>query len=177
MKRATRTRNQRPTPWGLGVLVCLLPLLATGKSSDRSAPIQTSSTSTSSNAGPNTKSVLTGNVRIVQGTLVATGDLAEIYTGADSQVSRVVLTGGKAHIEQLDDQGHRMEADARRVDYDLVTSRAVLTGQASAKKESMGVTTAPKIIYNVADGTFNAEGSDGDPVHMTLYPRQPKPSP
>jgi len=121
--------------------------------------------------------VLTGNVRIVQGSLVATGDLAEIYTGADSQVSRVVLTGGKAHIEQLDDQGHRMEADARRVDYDLVTSRAVLTGQASAKKESMGVTTAPKIIYNVADGTFSAEGSDEDPVHMTLYPRQPKPSP
>lgn len=172
MNRATRRRNRGPAPWALGILICLLPLLATGKSSDRSAPIQTSSTSTSSNAGPNTKSVLTGNVKIVQGTLVATGDQAEIYTGADSQVSRVVLTGGKAHIEQLDDQGHRMEADARRIDYDLVTSLAVLTGQASARKESMGVATAPKIIYHVNDGTFSAEGSDTDPVHMTLYPRQ-----
>lgn len=161
----------------LGAALCLIPFIAMGKSSDRSAPIHTSSTSTSSNAGPNTKSVLTGNVKIVQGTLVATGDQAEIYTGADSQVSRVVLTGNRAHIEQLDDQGHLMQADARRIDYDLVSSRAVLTGQSSARKEGMGEATAPKIIYNVDDGTFNAEGTDADPVHMTLYPRKQTSSP
>jgi lipopolysaccharide export system protein LptA len=172
MKRQDSTLTRCLRRCAVSVVLGLIPCIALGKSSDRSAPIQTSSTSTSSNAGPNTKSVLTGNVKIVQGTLVATGDQAEIYTGADSQVSRVVLTGGKAHIEQLDDQGHRMEADARRIDYDLVTSLAVLTGQASARKESMGIATAPKIIYNVNNGTFSAEGSDADPVHMTLYPRQ-----
>jgi lipopolysaccharide transport protein LptA len=68
-----------------------------------------------------------------------------------------------------------MEADARRIDYDLNTGRAVLTGQSTARKEGMGVATAPKIIYNVDDGTFSAEGNDSEPVHMMLYPRKQKP--
>lgn len=161
-------------PW---LLLCLPPLALHAKTGDRAAQIKTASTSTSANSGPNTKSVLTGNVRIVQGTMVASGDLAEIYTGADSQVSRVVLTGARAHLQQLDDQGHLMEADARRIDYDLATGRAVLTIDASAKKEAMGVATAPKIIYNVDDGTFSAEGTEAQPVHMTMYPAQKKRQP
>jgi lipopolysaccharide export system protein LptA len=150
-------------------------LIATGKSSDRAAQIKTSSTSTSAMAGANAKSVLSGNVRIVQGTLIATGDQAEIYSGADAQVSRVVLIGSRAHLQQMDDQGHLMEADAHRIDYDLNTGRAVLTEQSSVHKEGMGVATAPKIIYNVDDGTFSAEGNESEPVRMMLYPRKQKP--
>jgi lipopolysaccharide export system protein LptA len=146
-----------------------------GKSSDRTAPITTSSTSSSADAGPNGKSVLNGSVRIVQGSLLATGDRADVYTGADSQVSRIVLVGARAHIQQTDDQGHLMEADARQIDYDLTTGRAVLTGQSSANKESFGTATAPTIIYNVNDGTFSAEGNDTEPVRMVLEPRKRKP--
>jgi len=156
------------------MLVCLIPLAVMAKSSDRTAQIKTSSTSTSVNAEANATSVLTGNVRIVQGTLLATGDRAVIYSGTDSQVSRVVLAGARAHLEQRDDLGQLMEADALRIDYDLTTGQAVLTGQASARKESMGTAAAPTIIYNVDTGTFSAEGSDADPVKMMLYPRQAK---
>jgi lipopolysaccharide transport protein LptA len=117
------------------------------------------------------------NVRITQGTIVATGDQAEIYTGPDSQVTRVVLTGARAHLEQMDDQDHLMQADARRIDYDLATGQAVLTGEASARKAGMGVSTAPKILYNTDDGTFSAEGTEADPVHMTLYPSARKTKP
>lgn len=160
-----------------GLLLCLLPMLAIGKTGDRTAQIKTESTSTDAAAGPNQKSLLSGNVRITQGTMVATGDQTEIYTGADSQVSRVVLTGARAHLEQMDDQGHLMEADARRIDYDLATGQAVLTGEASARKASMGVSTAPKILYNTDDGTFSAEGTESEPVHMTLYPAVRKTQP
>ena len=152
-------------------------MLAIGKTGDRTAQIKTESTSTDAAAGPNQKSLLSGNVRITQGTMVATGDQTEIYTGADSQVSRVVLTGARAHLEQMDDQGHLMEADARRIDYDLATGQAVLTGEASARKASMGVSTAPKILYNTDDGTFSAEGTESEPVHMTLYPAVRKTQP
>lgn len=154
----------------MGLILCLLPMVALGKTGDRTAQIKTESTSSSATSGPNEKSVLSGNVRVTQGTMTATGDLAEIYTGQDSQVTRVVLTGARAHLEQMDDQGHLMEADARRIDYDLATGRAVLTGESSARKASMGVSTAPKIIYNTDDGTFSAEGTESEPVHMTLYP-------
>lgn len=68
-----------------------------------------------------------------------------------------------------------MEADARQIDYDLTTGRAVLTGQSSAHKESFGTATAPTIIYNVDDGTFSAEGNDAEPVRMVLEPRKRKP--
>jgi lipopolysaccharide export system protein LptA len=160
-----------------GLLLCLLPLVAIGKTGDRTAQIKTESKSTDAAAGPNARSVLTGNVRITQGTMVVTGDQAEIYTGADSQVSRVVLTGARAHLQQLDDQDHLMEADARRIDYDLATGQAVLTGEASARKAGMGVSTAPKILYNTDNGTFSAEGTESDPVHMTLYPSARKTKP
>jgi lipopolysaccharide export system protein LptA len=160
-----------------GLLLCLLPMLAIGKSGDRAAQIKTESTSTNAAAGPNEKSVLTGSVRITQGTMVATGDQADIYTGSDSQVTRVVLTGARAHLEQMDDQDHLMQADARQIDYDLATGQAVLTGEASARKASMGVSTAPKILYNTDNGTFSAEGTESEPVHMTLYPSARKTQP
>lgn len=106
MKRITKTGHGRPAALALYMLAWLLPLAAMGKSSDRAAQITTSSTSSSADAGPNGKSVLTGNVRIVQGSLIATSDRADVYTGADSQVSRVVLVGARAHVQQVDDQGH-----------------------------------------------------------------------
>ena len=90
-----------------GLLLCLLPLVAIGKTGDRTAQIKTESKSTDAAAGSDARSVLTGNVRITQGTMVATGDQAEIYTGPDSQVSRVVLAGARAHLQQLDD--HRSD--------------------------------------------------------------------
>jgi lipopolysaccharide export system protein LptA len=81
--------------------------------------------------GPNTKSIVSGQVKIVQGTILVTGDTAELYAGPDSHIARVVVKGRKAHVEQKDDKGQLLKADADRVDYDLTTGRAVLTGSAS----------------------------------------------
>jgi len=52
---------------------------------------------------PNSVSTLTGHVRITQGTLLITGDLAKLYLDGDQHISRVVVTGKPAHIQQLDE--------------------------------------------------------------------------
>ncbi|HXP02025.1 MAG TPA: lipopolysaccharide transport periplasmic protein LptA [Luteibacter sp.] len=156
------------------VFVCSAALtgVAVARSNDRTQEVQVSGSSTSVINGPNTKSVVTGNVRIAQGTILVTGDLAELYSGADSHVTRVVVTGRKAHVEQQDDKGEWMKADADRIDYDLTAGLAVLTGSAQVIKGTSGTATAPKIIYHVDEATFQAEGDEHENVHMTLFPKR-----
>jgi lipopolysaccharide export system protein LptA len=121
--------------------------------------------------GPNTKSIVSGQVRIVQGTILVTGDTAELYAGPDSHIARVVVKGRKAHVEQQDDKGQLLKADADRVDYDLTTGRAVLTGSAQVVKAGSMTITAPKVIYNTDDSTCQAEGNEREDVHVTLLPK------
>jgi lipopolysaccharide export system protein LptA len=149
----------------------VVPAIASAKSSDRSQPLQVDGSSTSMSQGPNTKSIVSGQVKIVQGTILVTGDTAELYAGPDSRIARVVVLGRKAHIEQQDDKGQLLKADADRVDYDLTTGRAILTGSAQVIKAGSMTITAPKVIYNTDDSTCQAEGNEREDVHVTLLPK------
>lgn len=152
---------------------CAAPIrIAHAKSDDRTQEVHVSGSSTSVLEGPNSKSLVTGNVRISQGTILVTGDLAELYSGADSRIARVVVTGKRAHVEQQDDKGEVLKADANRIDYDLTTGIAVLTGKAQVLRASSGTATAPKIVYHVDDATIQAEGDEHEDVHMTLLPKR-----
>lgn len=150
----------------------LLPVSALGKTGDRDEPVKVWSKSTSAFGGANTKSTLDGQVKIVQGSLTATGDHADLYAGAGSEIVRVVISGARAHIEQLDDKGQLMRADARCIDYNLTTGIAILTGESAVEKSALGSATGSKIIYNVDDGSFSATGTDTEPVHMVIQPKR-----
>jgi lipopolysaccharide export system protein LptA len=141
------------------------------KSSDRSQPLQVDGSSTSVFQGPNSKSIVRGQVKIVQGTILVTGDTAELYSGSDSRIARVVVMGKRAHVEQQNDKGELLKADADRIDYDLTTGRAVLTGSAQVIKAGSMTITAPKVIYNTDDSTCQAEGNEHEDVHVTLLPK------
>jgi lipopolysaccharide export system protein LptA len=140
--------------------------------SDRTQPMKTVSRSIAASDGANQRSVLEGAVKITQGSLLATGDRAEVYTDADSVVIRVVITGRRAHIEQMGDDGVLTEADADAIDYSIANGRAVLTGSATTRKQGVGNSAAPKITYSVSDGTFFAEGSQAEAVRMTFLPKK-----
>src|SRR5215469_9857286 len=79
---------------------------AQAKTGDRNQPMLTKQDSVSGFNAPNTVTTLNGHVVVTQGTMKTTGALGKIYLDADTQVSRIVMTGSPAHIEQRDDDNN-----------------------------------------------------------------------
>jgi lipopolysaccharide export system protein LptA len=115
-----------------------------------------------------------GNVLLTQGTLKVTGALATAYLDADNSITRVVITGSPAHVEQVDDSGNLMQGDAASIDYDNVKQIAVLTGNAWVKQKGRGEARGDKLTYNTQTSQMTGESSGDGMVHMTF---QPKPKP
>lgn len=127
---------------------------------------------------PNSMSKLIGNVVITQGTMKGTGDHADMYTDADTQISRVVLFGTaqkQAHIQQLDDNDQLMTGDADVIDYDNINGIAVLTGHASVHQQGRGESHGDKLTYNTNTSQMTGEANSGGQVHMIFLPK-PKPA-
>ncbi|MET0331883.1 MAG: lipopolysaccharide transport periplasmic protein LptA [Dyella sp.] len=164
------------------VLLASLPLLALqpalAKQDDRQQPIDVHANSSSAYNQPNSMSKLIGNVVITQGTMKGTGDHANMYTDADTQISRVVLFSSpqkQAHIQQLDDNDQLMTGDADVIDYDNINGIAVLTGNASVHQQGRGESHGDKLTYNTNTSQMTGEANSGGQVHMIFLPK-PKPA-
>jgi lipopolysaccharide export system protein LptA len=153
----------------LALVVVAAPLHA--KTGDRNQPMYTKQDSVNGFNAPNTITTLTGHVVVTQGTMKATGALGKIYLDADSQVSRIVMTGSPAHIEQRDDDDNLMTGEAPTLDYDNINGIAVLSPNAVVTKQGSGDAHADKITYNTNTTYFTGEGN----VSMTYLPK-PKPA-
>ncbi|MFC3651575.1 LptA/OstA family protein [Dyella humi] len=149
-------------------LALLLPLAAHAKTGDRNQPMTTSQTSVNGFNAPNTITTLTGNVVVTQGSMKAKGDVAQLYLDADSQVSRIVLKGRPAHIQQLDDNDHLMTGEAPTLDYDNIHGIAVLQPNAVVTEQGMGDAHADTLTYNTQTAYFTGTGN----VSMTYLPKQ-----
>lgn len=157
---------------GLG-LALLQPALA--RKDDRQKPANIAAKSFDATQQANGVIHYKGNVLLNQGTLKATGALATAYLDADNSVTRVVITGTPAHIEQLDDSGNLMRGDAAAIDYDNVKQVAVLSGNASVKQKGRGEAQGDKLTYNTQTSQMTGESSGDGMVHMTFQPK-PKPA-
>ncbi len=155
-------------------LLALAPAFA--KQGDRDQPMLVDAKYFDGFQKPNTVSTLKGSVVIRQGTLKATGALAKVYFDAQSQISRVVLTGSPAHIEQLDDNGNTMLGDAATIDYDNVKGIAVLTGNASVKQQGRGEAHGDKLTYDTASSQMTGESGGTGTVHMVFQPKTKAPA-
>ncbi|BFI95230.1 MAG: hypothetical protein RSP_07400 [Rhodanobacter sp.] len=124
---------------------------------------------------PNSITTLNGHVVITQGTMKVTGDLAKIYFDADQQVSRVVVTGHPAHIQEVDDSGNLMTGEAAQLDYDNINGIAVLTGNAVVKQQGRGEAHGDKLTYNTQTAYITGDSNGDGRVHMTFLPK-PKPA-
>ena len=156
--------------WG-GLVLCaalVVPFAAHAKTGDRNQPMTTSQASVNGFNAPNTVTTLAGNVVITQGSMKARGDNAELHLDADSQVSRIVMKGRPAHIQQLDDNNHLMTGEAPTLDYDNIHGIAVLQPNAVVTQEGMGEAHADKLTYNTQTAYFTGDGN----VSMTYVPRQ-----
>ena len=154
-------------------LLALAP--ASAKQSDRSQPMQVNAKRFDGFQKPDSVSTLQGNVVITQGTLKATGDQAKVYFDGNSQISRVVITSGPAHIEQLDDSGNLMQGNAASIDYDNVNGIAVLSGNATVTQKGRGDARGDKLTYNTQTSQMTGDSAGDGMVHMTFLPK-PRPA-
>ncbi len=158
----------------IAVLGLLAAQPALARKSDRQQEMQVAAKNFDGFQKPNSVSTLTGNVVITQGTLKATGAQAKVYFDADTQISRVVITGNPAHLEQLDDNGNLMLGDAATLDYDNLKGIAVLSGNASVTQKGRGEARGDRLTYNTETSQMTGESAGDGLVHMTF---KPKPQP
>jgi lipopolysaccharide export system protein LptA len=185
MKATARFRRANPSLKGLALkslgLLCLGLLVtqpALAKKDDRQKPMDYVAKSTEAFNAPNTISTLTGNVKITQGTLVVTGNVAKIHLDGDTQISRVVVTGTPetpAHIQQLDENNNLMQGDAATLDYDNINGIAVLTGNAVVTQATRGEFHGDKLTYNTDTSLITGESAGQKLVSGTFLPK-PKPA-
>ena len=93
------------------LLVALLPFGAQAKTTDRNAPMDIEADRTDAMLGDDSESVLTGSVKITQGSLQVNADRAVIHRKA-GDIQQVVLVGTPATLKQVNDNGEPMDARA-----------------------------------------------------------------
>jgi lipopolysaccharide export system protein LptA len=150
------------------LLIALLPLGVQAKSTDRNAPMDVEADRTDAMLGDDSDSILTGNVRITQGSLDVAADKAVIHRKA-GDIDQVVLTGGPATLKQVSDSGEPMNARANRIVYTLTSDLVVLTGGVVIE-QPRGVLRGETIKYDMKSGRLDG-GGDGSRVKMRIMPK------
>jgi lipopolysaccharide export system protein LptA len=153
------------------MLLALLPLHAIAKKADRNQIMNYASKTTDAYNAPNTVTTLTGAVKITQGTLLLTGDVAKMYMDADTQISHVVVTGKPAHIQELDENNNLMTGDGAEIDYDNINGIAVLINNAVVHQQCRGEFHGDKLTYNTNTSLITGESGGDGLVHGVILPK------
>ena len=150
------------------LLLALLPLAAQAKTTDRQAPMDVEADRTDAMLGDDSDSILSGNVRITQGSLEVAADKAVISRKA-GDIDKVVLTGGPATLKQISDSGEPMTARANQIVYTLTSDLIVLTGGVVID-QPRGTMRGETIKYDMKSGRLDG-GGDGSRVKMHIMPK------
>lgn len=145
------------------------PLFA--KSTDREQEMIIDAAYADATLAQDSESVLK-NVVISQGTLRIAADVATVTRRA-GEITRVLLEGKPASLQQENDNGARMQARANRIDYDTTGESVVLTGAVEVE-QGADTMRGERITYDLKNGQLNA-GTEGSRIRMTIQPRPPKP--
>jgi lipopolysaccharide export system protein LptA len=171
MPRSRRASTSARFALAAAVLGLLAAEPALARKSDRQQEMHVAAKHFDGFQKPDSVSTLTGNVVITQGTLKATGAQAKVYFDAESQISRVVITGNPAHLEQLDENNNLVLGDAATLDYDNLKGIAVLSGNASITQKGRGDAHGDKLTYNTETSEMTGESGGDGMVHMTFKPK------
>lgn len=116
--------------------------------------------------------VLDQGIEISQGTLKANADRGEIHRTEEREISKVVLTGKPARMQQELEDGQRLEASAATITYQLGAQTIELSGSAVITRGKDRLSGA-LIVYEVASGKYSADGQ-GAPVEFSIQPKTTK---
>lgn len=158
----------------LSLVVPLLPVSAWGLSTDGDQPmvIEADSAELDDRSGI---SVYKGNVKVVQGTMVLTGETLTVHIKDDS-VDKVIVEGSPATYKQRPD-GKQQDINARSGHMEYYTDPQKVILEKDAQVEQDGdVLRSERIVYDVATNQVTANGGN-DPeqrVRITLQPKNKK---
>jgi lipopolysaccharide export system protein LptA len=149
----------------------ILPGVGEARRDDRSQPMNIDADRSESSARGAGVSVLSGNVRISQGTMKVEADRAEIHQD-DGQIVKVVLEGRPVTFEQeLDDDQGMLHARALRVDYDTALDSLLLTGEVHIR-QPRGELTSDRVEYSLESGRITSGGEGEGRVRLRIEPTQ-----
>lgn len=97
-----------------------------------------------------------GKVRLVQGTLVMTGDVATVHLSNNNELEMVLVVGNPAHFQQqTENKQQPVNAQANRMEYVTDKEHLDLLGNAVVKQGTQRF-SGHHIVYNMRLSTVNA---------------------
>ncbi len=171
MSMAPSIRNH---PGSAVLLACVLLLAAlplSARQGDRDQPIEVTADHFEASRDHG-RTVLTGNVRIIQGSLEAVAASAVAHSNAAGKVERIVLTGDPARLQQRMDDGSLMQARAAEIDYQVNGDTIILSKQAHVEQPGRGTFSGAHLVYHPSTGAIQGRSNGPGRVHLTLEPRQ-----
>jgi len=120
---------------------------AWARSTDRNQPMDAESNQNTCTLGDAGQCELTGNVKIIQGSLNIDAAKATIFR-AGGDISRALLSGSPVVLNQQMDDGTPMTARASNVDYNLKTDVVVFTGDVQLQ-QPRGNMSGQRVVYNL----------------------------
>lgn len=148
------------------------------KSSDRNQPTRIGADSSDCSLNEGAPCLLSGNVRIVQGSLDIQAAKADVRR-RNGQPQTIKLNGAPVKLKQQADDGGWMNATAAQIDYDLAKDIIVFSGDAHVQQPGKGSIAGERIVYNTRTGQIQsgaAAGSDGGRVNMIFEPKAKAPA-
>lgn len=151
----------------------LVPGAVGAKESDRNQPMSIDAGGQSGSINGTGKTLLSGGVIIVQGTMELRSSEGELYMN-DGEIVRAVFIGKQAHLKQQLDDGTWMNATADRIDYDIRAETLTLTGNYKVDSER-GSNAGQRMVYNTRTGDMQS-GGDGTRVRTVIQPKNKAPA-
>lgn len=151
----------------------VLPLAAQALPEDRQQPIRISADRASMNERTGV-TVYTGNVEIIQGSMVIRGAKIVLHR-SDAGVQRIISTGSPAQFQQKPSADQPLtKAYGERMDY-RVTEQEITITESARVDQGQDTFTGERIVYNMEKAVVNAFGSNSDSGQRVQMVIQPKP--
>lgn len=154
------------------LLTCLLlPGVVAARSSDRDQPLDVRAGGLDGPVSQSGDTVLT-DVTIIQGSLRIDAQRATV-SRHDGEVTRVLLEGAPASLQQENDTGQLMKAQARLIDYDTNSESVLLTG-AVLINQGRDEFRGERVRYDTRQGHILGEGGTDGRIQLTIHPKPRK---
>ncbi|AKS41018.1 hypothetical protein WM2015_637 [Wenzhouxiangella marina] len=101
--------------------------------------------------------VLTGNVRILRGTLTVTADEARSFNGEDGRIARVELYGNPTRWDDVLEDGSEVRGRSDQILYDFTTNLITMLGNAEIQNVQ-GEFSGQQLVYDLDTQSLVGDG-------------------
>jgi len=110
-----------------------------------------------------------GNVEIIQGSMVLTGDIVILET-ANKKVKKIISEGNLSTYKQTTDDGRKINAEAKKMVYSITGNEIVLTNNAKLTEAGNTFTSEKITFYTDKEIVKAGSASGNDRVNITVFP-------